>query len=290
MRNKIIAIIGPTGSGKTTWAKILAKKFKGKIISADSRQIYKGMDIGTDKDKTFSQALTDIINPDRPFSVSEYQAQAEKLIDQYLAMKALPMLAGGTGLYLDAVLYGFIIPNLKKESIKLRKKLEKISDIELLQKLQEYDPVSAQKIDPKNRRRIIRALEVSILAKKPFSKLKAKKPKYNSLIIGIKVDRETLYSKIDARVDQMIKEGLVEEVRELLKKYREDLPALNSIGYKEIIDYLKGRQTLKQAIQKIKFNTHAYVRRQMTWFKRDKKIHWVRSVTQAERLIRKFIK
>ena len=290
MKNKIVAIIGPTGSGKTTWVKILAKKFKGKIISADSRQIYKGMDIGTDKDRTFSQALTDIINPDEPFSVSRYQAQAEKLIDQYLTMKALPMLAGGTGLYIEAVLYGYVIPNLKKESLELRGKLEKLKDSDLLQKLKEYDPISAQKIDPKNRRRIIRALEVSILAKKPFSKLQKKKPKYDSLIIGIKVDRETLYSKIDARVDQMIKEGLVEEVRGLLKRYREDLPAFNSIGYKEIIDYLKGRQTLREAIQKIKFNTHAYVRRQMTWFRRDKNIHWVRSVNQAERLIRKFKK
>lgn len=289
MKNKIIAIIGPTGSGKTIWAKILAKKFRGKVISADSRQIYKGMDIGTDKDKTFSQALIDIINPNQPFSVAEYQAQAEKLIDQYLAMKALPMIVGGTGLYLDAVLYGYVIPNLKKESLELRKKLDKLRDSDLLQKLKEYDPASAQKIDPENRRRIIRALEVSILAKKPFSKLQEKKPKYKSLIIGIKVDRETLYSKIDARVEQIIKEGLVEEVRGLLKKYREDLPALNSIGYKEIIDYLKGRQTLKDAIQKIKFNTHAYVRRQMTWFKRDKNIHWVKNISQAERLIRKFL-
>jgi len=287
--NKVIAIVGPTDSGKTFWAKILAKKFNGRVISADSRQIYKGMDIGTGKDKSFHQDLIDIISPEKSFSVAEYQRQTEKLINQYLNMRSLPMLAGGTGLYLEAVLYGYVIPDLKKESLKLRHQLEKMKDLELIEKLKKLDPLSFKKIDLKNRRRIIRALEASILSKKPFSQLKKKKPKYNVLIIGIDVDRETLYSKIDARVDEMIRKGVVEEVRTLLKKYQPDLPALNTIGYKEMIDYLKGRQTLRQAIQKIKFNTHAYVRHQMTWFRRDKNIHWVKDVDQAEKLIKKFL-
>lgn len=286
---KIIAIIGPTGSGKTAWAKILAKKFNGKVISADSRQIYKEMDIGTGKDKSFKQNLIDIINPDETFSVAQYQAMANKLINQYLNIKSLPMLAGGTGLYLEAVLYGYVIPDLKKESLKLRHQLEEMEDFELIEKLKKLDPLSFKKIDPKNKRRIIRALEVSILSKMPFSRQQKKKPKYDVLIIGIEVDRETLYSRIDARVDEMIKNGFVEEARNLLKKYREDLPAMSGIGYKEITDYIKGRKSLKDAIQKIKFNTHAYARRQMTWFRRDKNIHWIKNVDQAEKLIEKYL-
>lgn len=288
---KVIALVGPTGSGKTEWVKRLAKKFQAKVISADSRQVYKGMNIGTGKDKSFPQDLIDIITPEKTFSVGVYQKMANKLINQYLGMKALPMLAGGTGLYLEAVLYGYVLPELKKESLKLRKKLENLSDSDLLEKLRDLDPDSALKIDPKNRRRIIRALEVSMLAERPFSQFQKKmKPKFKSLIIGIDVPRDTLYSRIDARIEEMIKEGLVEEVRSLLKKYRSDLPAFNTIGYKEIVDYLNDRQTLKEAIQKIKFNTHAYARRQLTWFRRDKNIKWVSSYKQAEKLVEKFLK
>ncbi len=286
---RLVAIVGPTGSGKTSWAKILAQKFNGKVISADSRQVYIGMDIGTGKDKSFQQDLIDIIYPDKIFSVADYQKKAEELIAKYQAQNILPVIAGGTGLYIESVLYGYVIPDLKKESLKLRQSFEKLKDTELIKKLQQFDSISAKKIDPKNRRRIIRALEVSILTKNPFSKLQKKKPKYDSLIIGIDVDRETLYSKIDARIEEMVKSGLVEEVRNLLKKYREDLPAMSGIGYKEIIDYLKGRKSLRESIQKIKFNTHAYVRRQMTWFRRDKNIYWVQNINQAEKLIEKFL-
>ena len=288
--NKLVAIVGPTGSGKTSWAKTLAKKFNGKVISADSRQVYRGMDIGTAKDKSFHQDLVDILNPSETYTVAKFQEDANNLINQYLSMKALPIIAGGTGLYIDALLYGFIIPDLKKESLELRNKLEKLSDPELISRLKEIDPKSALKIDPKNRRRLIRALEVSLLTKRPFSKQqKKRKPKFNALIIGIDIDRETLYSKIDARIDQMVKDGLVEEVRDLYSKCRKDLPAFNTIGYKEIIDYINGKDTLKDAVQKIKFNTHAYIRRQETWFSRDKNIKWVKNISQAEKLIKKFL-
>lgn len=290
MNKKIVAIVGPTGSGKTSWAKVLAKKFNGKVISADSRQVYRGMDIGTAKDKSFHQDLVDILNPDKNYTVANFQEDANKLIKKYLSMKLTPIICGGTGLYIDALLYGFIIPNLQKESLELRNKLEKLSENDLITKLKELDPKSALKIDSKNKRRLIRALEVSILTKRPFSKQqKKRKPKFDALIIGIDIDRETLYSKIDARIDQMIKDGLVEEVRDLFSKYRKDLPAFNTIGYKEIIDYINGKDSLKDAVQKIKFNTHAYVRRQETWFHRDKNIKWVKNISQAEKLIKKFI-
>lgn len=288
---KVIALVGPTGSGKTEWAQKIAHKFKTKIISADSRQIYKGMDLGTGKDKSFKQDLIDITLPTKRFTVWDYQKLASNLINQYLQMKNLPVLVGGTGLYLYAVLYGYVIPNLQEESLELRNKLEKSAANKLYEQLKKLDPKAAFKIDPKNKRRIIRALEVSILTKQPFSKIIRKKsPPYKILIIGIKTDRESLYSKIDARVEQMIKDGLVEEVRELLKKYRADLPALNTIGYKEIIDYLKGRIALKEAVEKIKTNTHDYVRRQETWFRKNKDIKWVEKYEEAEKLIEKFLK
>lgn len=291
MSKKIIAIVGPTGSGKTNFAKVLAKKFSGKVISADSRQIYKGMDIGTAKDKSFKQDLVDLLPLDKTFTVADYQKLATDLINQYLHMRNLPILAGGTGLYLEAVLYGYVIPNLQKESLELRKSLEKLSESELLERLKKVDPQSLKKIDPKNKRRVIRALEVSTLSSRPFSQQRKKlKPKFDALVIGIKTDRETLYSKIDARVEKMIKDGLVEEVRNLRKKYPKNSVAFNSIGYKEIADYLDNKYPLKEAISKIKTNTHAYIRRQDTWFRRDKNIKWVKDVKQAERLVAKFLK
>jgi tRNA dimethylallyltransferase len=289
--NKVIAVVGPTGSGKTEWARKLAHQFKGKVISVDSRQIYKGMDIGTGKDRSFPQGLLDIVEPYESFTLADYQKVAGDLINQYLGQKTLPVLAGGTGLYLNSLLYGYIIPEIKKESAALRAQLEKLSETELFLKLQKLDPETALRIDAKNKRRLVRALEVSMLSGGSFiKKQKKKKPPFNFLIIGIKKDRQTLYSKIDARVDQMIKAGLVEEVRRLTSKYRKDLPAFNTIGYKEIVDYLSGRITLKEAIVKIKNNTHDYIRRQDTWFKKNKDIKWVEDYTDAEKLVEKFLK
>ena len=291
INKKVLAIIGPTGSGKTAWAKKIVSKFPAKIISVDSRQIYKGFDIGTGKDKSFHQDLVDIAEPTRRFTLFDYQKMANELIDQCFKEKSLPVLVGGTGLYLDAVLYGFVLPNIQKESIKFRQNLEKENTLELYQKLTKLNPELALKIDPQNKRRIIRALEIVSLSRRPSVELnKKKKSPFKILIIGIKTDRQTLYSKIDARIDQMIKAGLVEEVRILLKKYPPDLPALNTIGYKEIIDYLQGRVELKEAILKIKTNTHDYVRRQETWFRKNKDIKWVQKYEDAEKLIKKFLK
>jgi len=287
---KIVALVGPTGSGKTEWAKKLAQKFGAKIISADSRQIYKEMDIGTGKDKSFKQDLIDIVRPTKKFSVWDFQRLANGLINRYLNMKNLPILVGGTGLYLYAVLYGYVIPNLKEESEKLREKLAKIDSRKLYDQLKKVDSRAAANIDPRNKRRLIRALEISLLNLRPSESLgKKKRPPYKALIIGIKTDRQTLYAKIDARIDRMIKNGWVEEARNLLEKYRADLPAFSTIGYKEIIDYLKGRITLKEAIKKIKANTHDYVRRQETWFRKNKDIKWVEKYEEAEKLIKKFL-
>jgi len=291
MNRKVIAIVGPTASGKTEWAKKIAEKFNGKVISVDSRQIYKGMDIGTAKDKSFKQDLIDLVEPFENFTLADYQKLANNLINQYLTIKTLPVLAGGTGLYLNAVLYGYVIPSIQKESKVLREHLEKLSSEELVVKLKKLDPKAALKIDPKNKRRLIRAIEASLLAGKPFSEQAQKtKPPFQSLIIGIKTDRDTLYSKIDARVEQMIKNGLVEEVRNLVLKYGQNVSAFNTMGYKEIIDYFNGKQTLKEAIEKIKLNTHDYVRRQDTWFRKNKDIKWVSKYEAAEKLVGRFLK
>jgi len=288
---KLVAIVGATASGKTVWAKNIARMFNGQIISVDSRQIYKGMDIGTAKDKTFPQDMIDIVEPNQTFTLADYQNMVGDLIEKYFSEGITPVLAGGTGLYLDAVIYGYQIPDFSQDSLKIRAELEKNSDEELHQKLVELDSWSAQRIDPKNRRRVIRAIEVSIITSKPYSEqLVKRKPNYDVLIVGIDASRETLYAKIDARVERMVKDGLVEEVRGLLEKYASDLPSLNTIGYKEIIDYLQGRITIREAIQRIQFNTHAYVRRQITWFKRDPNIKWVKNIEEAEKLIERFLK
>lgn len=290
MNKKVVAIVGPTGTGKTNLAKQIAEKYSGKVISVDSRQVYRGLDIGTAKDKSFFQDLIDVVNPDEPYSVADFQKTATSLIDQYLQMKSLPILVGGTGLYMESVLYGYVLPELKEQSEKVKQELEKLSDAALFAKLKELDPKAAENIDPRNVRRVMRALEVTLLTGKTFSSQQRKrKPVYDALIIGLKDDRETLYAKIDARIDRMINEGLVEEVRNLIKKYNPNLPAFNTIGYREIIDYINGKQTLKEAIEKIKNNTHAYVRKQDTWFLRDKNIHWVSDAKDAEKLVEKFL-
>lgn len=290
-KNKIVAIVGPTASGKSAWAKIFAQEFGGKVISVDSRQVYRGMDIGTAKDKTFSQDMIDVADPSHTFTVAEFSGAVNNLINQYLQAKQLPILAGGTGLYLNAIIYGYVLPNLKNESLKIRQELAKLSESELFEKLKQLDPVSAEKIDPKNLRRVIRALEVTILSEKPFSELQKKlKPKFKTLLIGIEIPREKLYAKIDSRVDEQIKEGLIEEVRKLLSKFPADLPAFNTIGYKEIIDYIKNKIPLKEAIDQIKFHTHDYVRRQMTWFRKNPDIKWVKNIEEARVLIKKFLK
>jgi tRNA dimethylallyltransferase len=290
-KDSIIAIVGPTGSGKTALAKFLALKFNGSLISVDSRQVYRGMDVGTAKEKNFPQELIDIRDPAENFSVAEFQELAKEAIAKKVSEKKVPILVGGTGLYLEALLYDYKIPDLKEESLKLRAELEKLSDAVLAQKLKELDFESAETIHPANRRRIIRALEYTLLNEQPFSqKQKKNQSAYRALLIGIDFPRETLYAKIDARVDSMLKDGLVEEVRRLIAKYPADLPALNTIGYKEIIDYLQNRCNLQEAIQKIKNNSHSYVRRQMTWFRRDKSIKWIQKPEEAEKLIKLFLK
>ncbi|PIP21353.1 MAG: tRNA (adenosine(37)-N6)-dimethylallyltransferase MiaA [Candidatus Nealsonbacteria bacterium CG23_combo_of_CG06-09_8_20_14_all_40_13] len=279
---KIVAIVGPTASDKTKLAIALAKKFNGELISADSRQIFKGMDIGTNKDKSYPQHLIDIVNPDEEFSVAQFQKMAYKLIGEILKRGKLPILVGGTGLYIDAVLYGYSIPPKTKESARLRQELERQDAQALWRKLQKLDSKSAVKIGPHNKRRIVRALEVTLLQKMPFSQLQNKRQvPFQALIIGINIPRVTLYQAIGDRVDAMIARGLVGETEKLAKKYSFDLPSMSSIGYKEIGQYLQKQISLKQAIDEIKQKTRNFARRQLTWFRRNKEIVWIENAEQA---------
>ncbi len=297
----LIVILGPTASGKTELALRLAKKFSGFIISADSRQIYQGMDIGTSKpegklkkikgEKIFfvqdiPHFMIDIIPPDQEFTLADYQKQVYKIL---ATSQKLPFLVGGTGLYISAIVDNYQLPRGKIDK-KLREKLNKQTNKELLEKLKQLDPSTYMVIDKNNKRRLVRALEYVITNKQSFARAQKKgSPLFNTLQLGIKIDREKLYQRIDRRVHQMIKAGLIDEVKKLLKKYPPNLPAFDSIGYREIIDYLEGKINLEQAIKLIQQNTRRYAKRQLTWFKRDSRIHWIENTRQAEKLIKEFI-
>lgn len=295
---KIIVILGPTASGKTDLSIKLAKKLNGEVVSADSRQIYKGMDIGTAKPskKETSQIphyLIDIKNPDQPYTVAEYKKDAIAAIENILKKKKLPIMVGGTGLYIKAIVDNLEIPEVKADLI-LRKKIEK--DIKqhgldhVFKKLVELDPEAAYIIDPKNPRRVIRALEVTLLTKKPFSsQRKSGKPLFNVLEIGIMPKKDELVKRINLRAEKMIRDGLVGEVKKLMQKYGPDQQTFDAIGYREIIEYLKRNITLGKALEDIKLNTWHYAKRQMTWFNKDKKICWIKNYKEAEKLIKNFL-
>ena len=283
--NKLVAIVGPTGIGKTKLAIQLGLHFNGEIINADSRQIYRHMDIGTAKPGkeelvSVPHHLVDIIEPNQEFSLPEYQKLANNAIHDIQSRGKVPFLVGGSGLYIWAVLEGWVVPKVAPD-VTYRRELEKKAEIgqaaELYQELQQIDPAAAEKIDPHNIRRVIRALEVNKTADKSFSQLQKKQPPpFQSLIIGLTADRKELYRRADDRVDNMIKQGFVDEVNSLLKNgYSTDLPAMSSIGYREIGRYLNGEMTLDEAVYKIKTGTHRFIRHQYAWFRlKDERIKW----------------
>lgn len=290
---KVIALVGPTASGKTSLAIKLAKKFGGEIICVDSRTVYKGMDIGTAKPTQKEQSeiphyMLDIATPDYALTVSKFKNIVVELIDEIVSRGKTPFLVGGSGLYMDAIVYGYEMPPEGNPALRLQ--LEKLSNEELVEKLEKLDPKCAEKIDQKNKRRLIRAVEVCMLTGKPFSEQKNKKtPDYKTLYLGIDIPKEKLVPKISLRIDEMIHRGLVDEARILMSQYRFDLPAMSSVGYQEIIRYLKGNISLKEAIDEIKKNTVDYARRQITWFNKNKDIIWITNYSDAEEKIESFL-
>ena len=282
----IVFIVGATASGKTDAGIRLAKRINGEIISADSRYLYRGMDIGTAKPSLEERQgiphyLIDVADPDETWSLSLFQKAADEAIRDIHARHKIPILVGGTGQYFRAILEGWCIPE-GEPNHKLREALEKygneVGAEALHRKLRVLDPDAAGKIEWQNMRRTIRALEVIFTSGKRFSEQRvAKESPYAAVIYGMKRERDELYRRIDLRVDMMIQNGLVEETAKLLEKgYAETLPSMSAIGYKEICAYLHGMTSLEEAAQLIKFRTHNYVRRQANWFKpADPAIHWI---------------
>jgi tRNA dimethylallyltransferase len=283
--NSLICIVGPTGIGKTRTAAQISCVFPSEVVNCDSRQVYRYMDIGTAKpmgaELSFvKHHLIDIIEPDEEISLTRYQEMAYHAIDEVHSRGILPLLVGGTGQYFWAVIEGWQTPKVPPDS-ELRRNLEEQA-IEkgasgLYDELMAVDPMAARKIDPHNVRRIVRALEVFRIGGVPFSKLQYKKPpEYRILIIGLTAERQQLYRMVDERVDRMIENGLVTEVKKLIEMgYSEKSPSLSGIGYRQICQYLKSELTLEEAVQRIKFETHRYIRQQYAWFHlKDERIHW----------------
>jgi tRNA dimethylallyltransferase len=296
---KLLVILGPTASGKSDLAIKIARKFNGEIVSADSRQIYRGMDIGTAKPtkKELSKIkhhLIDIRKPKENYSVGEYKKDATKAINKIIKRGKLPILTGGTGLYISAIVNNWEIPEIK-ENKKLREKLQKEIDKKglnfVFKKLVSIDPESAYIVDPKNPQRVIRALEIALLSGKKFSEQrKTGKPLYDVLEIGLNPPAKILNGRISKRIRQMVKTGFVDEVKKLVKKYGYKCKAFDAIDYREIIYYLKEKISLKEATEQINKNTWHYAKRQMTWFRKyNPKARWVKNQSEAEKLVRKFI-
>jgi tRNA dimethylallyltransferase len=302
---RLVTIIGPTGIGKSALALQLANLYHGEIVNADSRQVYRYLDVGTDKPRPQELSrvphhLIDIINPDETFSLAQYQTLAYQAIKDIQQRHRLPFLVGGSGLYVWAVLEGWQIPRVSPDP-EFRYNLEKrVGDSgidELYQELAGVDPEAARKIDRRNVRRVIRALEVHQKTKMPFSQLGHKEtPGFDSFIIGLTADRAEIYHRIDLRIEEMVARGLVAEVENLLKMgYDLTLSAMSGMGYRQIGQFLKGELTLTAAKERIKTETHRFVRHQYAWFRlTDQRINWFNIQRQdnadIERALAEFLK
>ena len=280
---KVVVIVGPTASGKTALGIEVAKKFDGEVISADSMQIYKDMDIGTakptvDEQKQAVHHLVDFVEPDQRYSVADFKRDAEAKIEEILAKGKLPIIVGGTGLYVNSLIYNIEYTE-EITDLEYRKELDKIDLDELYKKAVEIDAEAMKKISSNDRKRIERVLEIYKATGKTKTELEKesrKEPKYDFKIYGLLWDREKLYERINLRVDLMIEQGLIKEVEDLLKKYKKFPTAMQGLGYKEVVEYLEGNLTKDEMIDKIKQDTRHYAKRQMTWFRAYKEdITWL---------------
>ncbi|WP_024834368.1 tRNA (adenosine(37)-N6)-dimethylallyltransferase MiaA [Ruminiclostridium josui] len=285
--NRVIVIVGPTASGKTNLSIELAKRMNGEIISADSMQIYKYMDIGTAKPtkeemQGIKHYLIDEVFPNEDFNVVRFKDLAEKYIDTIIEKGKQPIVAGGTGLYISSLINNINFSESESDwelRETLKKEAEELGPEFLHKKLQEVDPDSALNIHPNNIKRVIRALEVYYQTQKPISYhnkvSRSIPPRYQFVLVGLNMDRQVLYERINKRVDIMIQNGLVDEVKQLVDLgYADSIISMQGIGYKEILEFLKNNITLEQAIENIKQGTRRYAKRQITWFKRINGIKW----------------
>ncbi|MFQ5945527.1 MAG: tRNA (adenosine(37)-N6)-dimethylallyltransferase MiaA [Anaerolineae bacterium] len=275
----LIAIVGPTAAGKSGFAMWLGEQVGGEVVSADSRQVYRGLDIGTDKPAADDRRLVphhmiDVADPDHVYSLAQYLGEARRVIRDIQASGRLPLLTGGTGLYVRALLEGFEVPRVAPDPA-LRRELEREAErggpSVLARRLQAVDPESAHSVDPRNVRRLVRALEVQEATGGPISAARGQHPPpYDVLQIGLTLDRAVLYQRIDARVDRMMERGLLAEVEGLAARRLDwGLPALSGIGYKQLASYLRGEVDLDAATVAIKSATHRLARQQYSWFRLD---------------------
>jgi len=304
MHCPLFVLVGPTAVGKTETAILLAERLQAEIVSADSRLFYRGMDIGTAKPTPAEMVriphhLIDVAEPDQVWSLAVFQQEAQRAIQDIWARGHVPLLVGGTGQYVTAVVHGWEPPRAEPDPA-LRSLLEvwaeRWTPAGLHDRLRALDPIAAERIDPRNLRRTIRALEVIFATGRPFSEQRQRRASpYDVLLAGLSRPRPELYARIDARIEAMLDTGFVDEVRRLLERgYSPDLPTMSAIGYQQLADYLRGRCTLDEAVMWIKRLTRQFVRRQANWFKPDDPaIHWFpagpQAVDQLENLARAWL-
>ena len=303
LRPKVVVVVGPTGSGKSSLALALAKEFNGYLISADSRQIYRGLDIGTNKDpgvwrlvkgkRTFMvdgvpEYMIDVASPRKDYSISLWLRAVKKIIKSQ--PKRLPIVVGGTGLYTTALVHGFTLSGVHNEELRaeLEMRLEVDGLAALSQQLVSLRPANLSEIDLKNPRRVLRALEIALTPKSPRPNIQP--PEFDFLEIAPAVDREKLYKKLDIRAIEQFNSGLVDEVQRLLKKGYRDTKALTGIGYRQVIDYLDGKIDLAEAIRIVQRDNRRYAKRQLTWYRRYPEIQIAKNLVAARRFVIKFLK
>ena len=290
---KVIVICGPTASGKTSLSISLAKKINGEIVSCDSMQIYKEMDIGSAKPtveemQEIKHYLVDFVSPEKRYSVSEYKEDASKAIEEIINKGKTPIIVGGTGLYLNSLIYN-IQYNEMEVDLNYRRELEKEAEeygLEVLyNRAKEIDPEAMEKVSANDKKRITRVLEIYNATGRTKTELEKKSRKevpYNYLIFGINMERSILYDRINKRVDIMLEQGLIEEVKNLINKYSNMPTAMQGLGYKEVKEFLDGNISKEEMIEKIKMETRRYAKRQITWFKRIENIIWLDGLNKTE--------
>ncbi|MCI8383515.1 MAG: tRNA (adenosine(37)-N6)-dimethylallyltransferase MiaA [Clostridia bacterium] len=299
---KVIVICGPTASGKTSLSIELAKKINGEIISADSMQIYQEMNIGTAKPtieerQGIQHYLLDFVSPEERYSVADYKKEAKKAIGEILQKGKVPIIVGGTGLYIDSLIYEIEYPEISFDAT-YRKQLEQRVQEEGLESLykeaEKIDPLAIRKISPNDEKRILRILEIyqaTGKTKTEQEKDSRKNPvEYDYLVFALKWDREVLYERINKRVDIMIEQGLIEEVKNILENHKKFPTAMQGLGYKEVVEFLKEEITKEEMIEKLKMETRRYAKRQMTWFRKNKQTIWLEGQEKIEDNIEKICK
>ena len=295
MKPKVIVIGGPTASGKTSLGVELAKRINGEVISADSMQIYKDMTIGTAKPLPeemdgIPHHLIDFVSPDERYSVADFKLDAEKKIEEILNRGKVPIVVGGTGLYIDTLIYGIEYPEIKFDEIYRNELMHKATTeeglTELYQEAKKIDPEAIQKISPNDKKRITRIIELYKATGKNKTELekisRANDIKYDYKVFAINMDREKLYERINLRVDLMIENGLIDEVNNIIKKYEKFPTAMQGLGYKEVVQFLNGEITEVEMIDKIKQESRRYAKRQLTWFRKNKNIVWIDGLSPKE--------